>query len=115
MLEHSQIRAGEWLGVYLSDEEPALEVVHLDAVIEGLRVTPAEPGKWRLSLPIPAATLSDGVQTYLLRTPGTAEVQGRFVIIAGAALDHDLQAEVALLRAELDLLKSAFRRHCTEG
>ena len=56
MLEHSQIRAGEWLGVYLSDEEPALEVVHLDAVIEGLRVTPAEPGKWRLSLPIPAAS-----------------------------------------------------------
>jgi hypothetical protein len=29
-------------------------------------------------------------------------------------LDEDIRAEVDLLRAELDLLKRAFRRHCSE-
>jgi len=66
-------------------------------------------------LPIPAETLSDGVQTFVLRAPGTAEALGRFVIVAGAPLDDDLRAEIDLLRAELDLLKSAFRRHCSES
>jgi hypothetical protein len=29
-------------------------------------------------------------------------------------LEEDIRAEVSLLRAELDLLKRAFRRHCAE-
>ena len=39
---------------------------------------------------------------------------GHFSIIAGEALGEDLHAEVELLRAELDMLKRAFRRHCLE-
>lgn len=115
MLEQSQIRAGRWEGIFAAEARPALEVVHLGAVLEGLKVSEAGEGKWALSLPIPAETLSDGVQTYLLRAPGTAEVLGRFVIVAGAPLDDDLRAEIELMRAELELLKSAFRRHCAEG
>lgn len=115
MLEQSQIRAGHWEGIFAAAARPALEVVHLGAVLEGLKVSEAGEGKWALSLPIPAETLSDGVQTYLLRAPGTAEVLGRFVIVAGAPLDDDLRAEIELMRAELELLKSAFRRHCAEG
>ena len=34
--------------------------------------------------------------------------------IAGEAVSDDLRAEVELLRAELDMLKRAFRRHCLE-
>ena len=39
---------------------------------------------------------------------------GDFTLIAGEPLADDLRAEVELLRAELDMLKRAFRRHCLE-
>ncbi|MDD8024195.1 MAG: hypothetical protein PHX82_13930 [Paracoccaceae bacterium] len=114
MLETSRIRAGRWEGLVASAVEPKLEVVHLEQVLPGLEVSAQNPGKWRLSLPIPVETLSDGVQTFLLRSVPSAEVLGRFTIVTGVPLEDDIRAEVDLLRAELDLLKKAFRRHCVE-
>ena len=35
-------------------------------------------------------------------------------MITGEPLGDDIRAEVELLRAELDMLKRAFRRHCLE-
>ncbi|MDA8740151.1 hypothetical protein N9M73_03340 [Rhodobacteraceae bacterium] len=43
-----------------------------------------------------------------------AEVLARFTLIGGDLVDQDLRAEIDLLRAELDLLKRAFRRHCAD-
>lgn len=114
MLETSRIRAGRWEGIVVSPEEPTLEVVHLEQPLAGLEVAAQNQGKWRLSLPIPAEILSDGVQTFLLRDTGTGEILGRFTIVTGVPLEDDIRAEVDLLRAELDLLKKAFRRHCVE-
>ena len=114
MLELSRIRAGHWEGIFASEAEPALEVVHLGTVLPDLSVTPAGPGTWALSLPIPAALLSDGVLSFVLRAPGSEVVLGTFAIVAGQPLAEDLRAEIDLLRAELELLKSAFRRHCSE-
>ena len=37
-----------------------------------------------------------------------------FTVVMGQPLDEDIRAEMALLRAELDMLKRAFRRHCVE-
>lgn len=111
MLETSRIRAGVWEGVIAASEAPSLEVVHLGEVVPGLEIGPIEGGKWRVSLPIPAALLSEGVQSFILRAPGGAEV-GSFAIICGQVLESDLRAEIDLLRAELDLLKRAFRQHC---
>ena len=42
------------------------------------------------------------------------EVLASFTLVAGVPLEEDLRAEISLLRAELDLLKKAFRRHVTE-
>lgn len=39
----------------------------------------------------------------------------RFTLVAGQALEEDIRAELNLLRAELDLLKRAFQRHCRES
>ena len=41
-------------------------------------------------------------------------VLASFSIVAGDALAEDIRAELSLLRAELDMLKKAFRRHCVE-
>ena len=63
---------------------------------------------------MPQEAICDGVQTFAIREAASDEVLGSFTLIAGEALGDDLRAEVSLLRAELDMLKRAFRRHCLE-
>ncbi len=64
---------------------------------------------------IPAEVLYDGIQVFLLRDLERDEILGHFSILAGESIAQDALAEIELLRAELDLLKSAFRRHCLEA
>ncbi|WBL32707.1 hypothetical protein O5O51_13425 [Sinirhodobacter sp. HNIBRBA609] len=115
MLELSRIRGGIWEGVILSQELPRVEVLHLGQVLEGLGAERLAEDKWRLSLPIPTEVLADGVQTFLVRDLENGEIVERFSIVTGAPLEQDLRAEIDLLRAELDMLKRAFRRHCAEA
>lgn len=109
----SRIRAGVWHGLVRADAAPQVEVLHQGGALAGVQVT-AAGRDWAVTVPIPPAALNEGVQAFLVR--GTdGEAIGSFAISAGAALDGDPVAEIALLRAELDLLKAAFRRHCREG
>jgi hypothetical protein len=64
-----------------------------------------------LRVPVPPDRLDDGVQTFLIRAADSGETLAHLTIVAGAPLEADLRAEIDLLRAELDLLKRAFRRH----
>jgi hypothetical protein len=117
MLTKTRIRAGVWEAVLTGVAgEPKLEALHLEKVVAGLTVQPAEgqSGAWALRLPIPAELLSEGVQTFLIREVGAADVLGHFTVITGVAMEDDVRAEIDLLRAELDMLKRAFRRHCLE-
>ncbi|MGL4320221.1 MAG: hypothetical protein ACRCS3_05095 [Paracoccaceae bacterium] len=117
MLTKTRIRAGVWEGVLTGMAgEPKLEALHLEQVVAGLMVQPmdGQPGAWALRLPIPVNVLSEGVQTFLIREVGAADVLGHFTIITGVAMEDDVRAEIDLLRAELDMLKRAFRRHCLE-
>ncbi len=108
------VRAGVWHGLLRgAPEMPQLEVLHGKIVLPGLAVTQAETG-WAVRVPIPADVLSDGVQTFLVRDKRADAVLGHFTIITGVAMEEDIRAELDLLRAELDMLKRAFRRHCLE-
>ncbi|TCO73515.1 hypothetical protein [Rhodovulum euryhalinum] len=118
-LTGTRLRAGVWEGVLDVEPHtgaPAIEVVHLDRPIAGLRLTPDpyRAGRFAVAVPIPADLLSDGVQTFLIRDRASGATLDSFAILAGAPLDHDIRAEIELLRAELDMLKKAFRRHCIE-
>jgi hypothetical protein len=73
-----------------------------------------KPGNWRVSVPIAAGSIADGIQVYLIADAASGEKLAAFSIAAGDVLQDDLRAEVELLRAELDMLKRAFRRHCVE-
>ena len=75
---------------------------------------PATPGSWAARFEIPPETLSDGVQSFLVTEADSGKRIADFTILAGEALGDDIRAEIALLRAELDMLKHAFRRHCVE-
>lgn len=116
-LTKTRIRAGVWEGVLTgATGTPALQVVLQDAEVPGVTVTPldARPGDYAVRVPIPAAVLSEGVQTFVIRDPASGAKLAHFTVITGVAMEDDIRAEVDLLRAELDMLKRAFRRHCLE-
>lgn len=117
-LTNARIHAGRWHAEVVSPgavDAPDLEVWHLETRLGGVETGPAKaPGRWTVSLPIPSELLSDGVQTFLVRDGGSGETLGHFTIVTGVPLEDDIRAELSLLRAELDMLKKAFRRHCVE-
>lgn len=114
-LTKTRLLAGMWEGVLTGPgpTPPPLEARHLDRPVEGLSLIAAGTG-WIVRLPIPAGVIADGVQTVVIVDTTTGETLDSVALIAGDALADDIRAEVDLLRAELDMLKRAFRRHCME-
>ena len=117
VLTETRIRAGIWEGVLRGapgGPSPDVAVMHQDRRVPGttLASLPDNPGHWALRVPIPAETLSDGVQTFVIRHGDVT--LGHFSVTVGLDRGEDLRAELDLLRAELDMLKRAFRRHCLE-
>ena len=73
-------------------------------VWEGI-ITNAHPGQPQLSV----THLNKEEDLWLLQVPIPEET-----IADGEALGDDMRVEIELPRAELDMLKRAFRRHCVE-
>jgi len=119
-LTKASLRDGVWEGVLTmegaaDDVPPPLSALHLAQPVQGLEIIPLdEAGKWIVSLPIPTELISDGVQTFVIADAENGEHLASFSLLAGDALAEDIRAEIDLLRAELDMLKRAFRRHCLE-
>jgi hypothetical protein len=116
-LTKTRIQAGVWEGVLTGAETlPEIEVTHLAKPVAGatLREDPEAAGRFLVQVPIPVDLLSEGVQTFLITDKSTETRLASFTIVTGQPLDEDFRAEMELLRAELDMLKSAFRRHCIE-
>jgi hypothetical protein len=117
-LTRTRIRAGQYEGVLSAHGRnravPEIAMVVLGEEIGLAKVVPnaTEQRKWIVQARIPGNAIGDGVSTILFKAKDTGEVLDSLAIVAGQALDDDLRAELALLRAELDLLKSAFRQHC---
>lgn len=113
-LEQSRLRAGIWEGVLFVDEAPSLQASHLGETLEGLSVEKKDDRRWKVSVPIAQERFSEGVQSFLMRDLASGDTVGELTVIAGVAADEDVRAEIDLLRAELDLLKKAFRSHCRD-
>ena len=110
---------GVWEGILTraeaSDGEPDVQVLHMDQPVPNVEVVPnGDAGNWVLKVPVPSHAIADGVQTFAMFDAADDSKLGHFTVLAGEALADDIRAEVALLRAELDMLKRAFRRHCLE-
>ncbi|MEN8891492.1 hypothetical protein [Planktotalea arctica] len=118
-LSKTRLFEGVWEGILTAvDKEagqPDLGVTHLEKPLGELHLKETDkPNQWALRVPIPVELIGDGAQTFLIFDKDTGETLDSFTIIAGDAVTDDIRAEVALLRAELDMLKRAFRRHCVE-
>lgn len=95
--------------------EPTLSVLMDDKPVGIPDLAPqADGGCWTVRFAIPPRMLGEGTHTLLFSDASNGDVLESFSIIAGEALSDDIRAEVDLLRAELDMLKRAFRRHCAE-
>ncbi|SFD65069.1 hypothetical protein [Roseivivax sediminis] len=110
---------GVWEGLVAAKEAdaapPEIAVTHPERSLGAVSLSDTgTPGRWVLRVPVPADLIGDGVQTFVIADARSGETLESFTLIAGEALGDDIRAEMALLRAELDLLKCAFRRHCTE-
>ena len=93
---------------------PQISVTHLNTAVPDVQVSEQGDGAWLVQVPIPAEAIADGVQVFVLTDSTDGEKLGHFTLIAGEALGDDIRDEIELLRAELDMLKRAFRRHCVE-
>ena len=115
-LTATRLFEGVWEGVLTGySETPEIVATHLGAPLEDVTVTQdGETARWLVQIPVPASALSDGLQTIVITDKRTGATLNSFTILAGSDLDDDIRSEVALLRAELDMLKKAFRRHCVE-
>lgn len=118
-LTNTRFREGLWEGILTAVEQgaaqPEIAVTLRDLPVRGVTLTDAgEPGRWVIQIPVPVEAVSEGVQTFLITDANADVVLGSFALIAGEVLGDDIRAEVDLLRAELDMLKRAFRRHCLE-
>jgi len=116
----TRIQAGIWEGVITANGDieaaPEIKVTHLEQPVQSLAVTPdaTAKGTWHLRIAIPPDLLTDGVQVFVISDAETGDKLNSFSIVTGEPLEDDIRAEVELLRAELDMLKRAFRRHCLE-
>lgn len=96
------------------DGPPELVATAQGAPVDGLDLTRTDAG-WSVTLTLPPTMLGDGVQTLVLTNTATGGTIGSCHVASGNVLGDDLLNEVSLLRAELELLKRAFRAHCTHG
>ena len=110
-LTGGRIVAGVWQGALSGSGAvvPTLEVTHLGSPLAGVEQTTGPDGTIAVRVPIPIEALNEGVQTFLIRAEDKTLAQ--FTIIAGEVLEDDLRAEIDLMRAEMEILKRAFRRH----
>ncbi|MFT4744074.1 MAG: hypothetical protein ACI91Z_002054 [Yoonia sp.] len=116
-LTKTRMIAGIWEGIFtgIIGAPPQIAVTHRGEQVDGPLVKKAaQSDDWVLHVPIPANLLADGVQTFVISDVETGETLNSFTLLAGDALAEDIREEMALLREELDMLKSAFRRHCVE-
>lgn len=118
-LSKSRFFEGVWEGVIAGSSDdapkPSVDVRVHDTAIPGVEILPLpDPGSWLLKVPVPANMIADGVHTFVISEDRMGTALGNFSIIAGDAAGEDIRAELSLLRAELDMLKRSFRRHCRE-
>ncbi len=109
---------GGWVGrltTAAGQPAPELRVTLSGHALKEVRIEQDdEPGQWRLAVPLPIEHLADGVIVLQIADAAGDALIGEYHLVAGQSLPDDLRGEVSLLRAELDLLKRAFRRRGQE-
>lgn len=116
VLTRMRLAEGVWEGLLSGrvDAPPPLRIRHHDQLVGEAETEAADDG-WFVRFRLPVERISDGVQTFVIENALTGDALAHETIVAGDPSGYELEDEVMLLRAELDMLKRAFRRHCAES
>lgn len=115
-LNRVSLTSGQYRGLLVGGSEaPALEMMLDGAVLGPMSVALIEgtTGQWQVDGDIGRDMLSLGTRTLIIRTGD--QVLDTLTVVAGLDAPGDLRAEVDALRAEVSVLKKAFRRHVAES
>ena len=118
-LNKTRFRNGLWEGRIEGKPtyggRPMVEVRLQDEVLDDVTLSEGDQaGIWNISIPVPIHAIGEGVQTFVVFDKMEETKLGDFSLIGGEPANDDMRAEIELLRAELDMLKRAFRRHCRD-
>ena len=114
-IEPTRFAEGIWRALLsqpsdLKAPPPKIEVLLQRSPIRGVRVDPLNKENcYKLSVPIPANSVGFGTYMPMFVEQGSSKVLSRIVLSGGNLNGEDLRAEMAELRAEIDLLKRLFR------
>lgn len=107
--------AGIWKGRITGPIQNEIEVLCADETLEGVEIVPDGKNAALISVPILPDHLNEGINTFLVVNKETKAEIGGFGIAIAHCGDDNIRAELKLLRAELNLLKKAFRTHVADG
>lgn len=111
--ESHGVRGGTWRGRLSGGAAPERVILsHHGETLAEATLTPDGEG-WRVEVDLPGTVVSDGMQTLMLLAETGSEpalTLARLALLAGRPLEDDLLAEIAALRAELELVKRELRK-----
>ena len=120
-IEPTRFAEGIWRALLsqpsdLKAPPPKIDVLLQGRPIRGVRVDPLNMENcYELSVPIPPEAIGSGTYMLLIVEQGSSKVLSRIVLSGGDLNGEDLRAEIAELRAEIDLLKRLFRASRKSG
>lgn len=120
-LTRRRIRGGYYEGLLTTNarlkDSPVIELHLPDTSLGDVSITATGKGgkSWDVIAKIPSVSINEGIQTYILRDGISGDTLDSFAVVTGEPLQEDLRSEIALMRAELDMLKRSFRRHVVES
>jgi hypothetical protein len=102
---------GVWQGLVHSDEKPALHLYLGAKDLGPLELSADGQGEktWTLAIAVPAEAIGDGANVLSVCAPPDLQPLVMIPVVCGEMQRGDMVAEVALLRAELDILKRSLR------
>lgn len=109
------VREAQWVCQITADPQapaPKVQAMLQGTMVEGVTLAPNGLDQWQATVPIPKRAICDGASTLVLVEAETQKTLADLTLVAGTPADRNLQATVTLLRAEVDMLKRAFRDHC---
>lgn len=112
-----RLASGTWEGRLdgpAGAEPPTLAATCRGEEIGEPRLSPDGDRRWHVTLILPPALMSDGIQTLAIGPRG-GDPLCLETLAFGDALDADLRADLEALRTEVEVLKRALRRHLAEG
>ena len=120
-IEPTRFAEGIWWALLnqpsdLKAPPPKINVLLQGRPVRGVRVDPLNMENcYELSVPIPPEAIGSGTYMLLIVEQGSSKVLSRIVLSGGDLNGEDLRAEMAELRAEIDLLKRLFRASRKSG